>query len=389
MRHRRIAVAAIIATLLALGTARADHASVTMASGDVLLVGGLGIGGGVLGSLQSIDASGGVRSVGLASLDKPRRNPRALRLANGEILVVGGFDGSGVPVRSIEWLSPDGTRAARPPRDIDIGADQATVALPAGGALIVTAIAPPLDGASVVIVTPEGELETAPPIAGLVSRVALFDAAGGAPVLWTGTRWLRWQPWDGTFAPMSIDGEGPHGAASLGSGDPGLLLWTEGGRLTGLRVDVRGPFSSEIKPLLRDAPGSLSPDRLVSSSAVSTMRFEADSGLSLPADASVFLTDATFAGVDVRITMRGGPSPHVVLRTESGASSEVGDARCPPPPGNPWTLTRRGPRVELRDDDGLGETCELPLLGNARVSIGLRGAGPEVGFVRELAVERR
>lgn len=375
--------------VIALGTPRADHASVTLVSGDVLLVGGTGPGGTVLNSLQAIEPNGNVRSVGLAALATARRSARVLRLANGELMVVGGLDAAGAPVRSMEWLSPDATSAARPPRVIDIGVDQSAVALPAGGALIVTSVAPPLDGASVVIVTADGDLETATPIAGAVTRIALFSAAGGAPVLWTGSRWLRWRPWEGTFAPLSIDGVGPRGPAPVASGDPGLLLWSEGGVIVGVRVDARGPYSTDVRPLLRDDPGSLAPDRLVSSSAVSTIRFDAASGLSLPFGATAFVTDATFAGVDLGITMGDGPSPRVVFRTEQGDSTAIGDVLCPPPPGNPWTLKRRGARIEVRDQNGDGSTCDLRAIGSSRVSVGLRGAGPGVGFVRQLVVDRR
>lgn len=373
-----------------LSTARAEHAAVTLVSGEVLLVGGRGPAGNVLGSLELVDpVAGRARTPGLASLAKPRRDAHAVRLANGEILVWGGFGADGARLATFEWLTPDATRAARPPRDGDVGSDAALVPLAAGGALSVVLRGSMLEAASVLVLTEDGDLEPAPSLTGDVKRLALFPTASGAPILWTGSRWLRWQPWDGTFASLGDGVAGPAEGAATALGDPGLALFTDGGRLVGFRVDVRGPFSTEVRPMLRDQPGPLVPNHLVAAGTLSPIRYDSGSGLSLADGTSAFLPDATFADFAVTVEVSGEARPVLVLRSELGADVELGGALCPTPPKTRFTFTRRGASAEVASADGIFSRCDLPVLGARRATLGLRAHGPAGAIVRELDVERR
>ncbi|MBK6693354.1 MAG: hypothetical protein IPG50_14270 [Myxococcales bacterium] len=378
--------------VIPLGQPRADHAAVALSTGEVLLVGGIGSRS-LITSLELVDAKAGrARTAGLASLSSPRRFPRALRLANGEILVAGGFDENGVPVRKLEWFTRDATLAAHPPKEIDVGNEQGLVALPAGGALVVTTQAPPLSGASVVFISAEGETETAPSVLGNVTRVALFEAAAGAPILWTGDRWLRFRPWEGAFAPLALSATtGPVAGSVIATGDPSLLLWTDGPRLTGLRVDpLRGPYSSEVRPLLAGSdPSPMAPDRLVSPTTASSLRFDADRGLTVPQGARVVVADATYAAFEAEITITEGAMPHLVLRSEGGLEKELGGDPCPSPRpvGTTLVVARRGARVEQRAESGAAVTCEVPELARGRVVLGLKGTG-EGATVRSFDIKR-
>jgi hypothetical protein len=382
---------------IVLGSARADHASVLLTNGKVLLVGGTASPpassqdkyGPPLDTLEVLDVATGTRHIaGLATLAVARRNPRALRLANGEILIVGGFDRSGAGVRTIEWLTRDATAAAQPRRDIDVGDHQAAVALPAGGALIVTTLPAPGFGVGVIVMTPQGELEAAPTVAPKteISQIVLLEAAGGAPMLWAGDRWYRWSPWQGAFIPFLLTDIGPSASAAFATADPGLLLWTNQNRIVGLRIEERGPYSTEVQPLLRTDPGPLAPDHLVSSSAVSPVHFETETGLTLPVDSSVFVADTTYANFDVEILVQGGQAPLLVLRRSSGETIEVGDTLCPRSTGGKIKYARRGQQITVTDDATL--SCSLPLSASERVSIGLKGAPSGLSVLRELTIGR-
>ena len=54
------------------------------------------------------------------------------------------------------------------------------------------------------LIDPDGVFEPTTPIAGAVAQPVLFGGAGGAPVLWTGDRWLRWAPWTGSFEALDV-----------------------------------------------------------------------------------------------------------------------------------------------------------------------------------------
>ena len=236
-----------------------------------------------------------------------------------------------------------------------------------------------------------------------LDTVRLFPGTDGAPVLWTGRRWLRWQPWFGAFQPIAdAPTRGPRGTA-IASGDPGLALWLDDrapdpnedtlleGQLyvRGYRFATRSRFGTVRNPLLVDGPGGLAPDRVVGTPG-SSIRFVEGRGLELGPGASAFVTDVTFKGVSVVID--GGDTPYVVLRQEDGRELEVGGAACAFTQNVARTLevNRAGKRVTVRVDDGEARDCPTELDETARVSIGVRGAGGTgTSVARNLRITRR
>ena len=379
-----------------LNEARADHAAVVLASGETLLVGGRGAAG-LLSTMEVIDpTSRRPRTGGLAILEVPRKNPTVMRLASGEILVAGGEDASGVPVPTLEWFSPDVSRATKRRRDLVASKRRAFVALDSGGARAV--IAPDTAQAtfkSVWVISADGALEPGIPVQDLES-VRLVPAADGAPLLFTGRRWLRWQPWFGAFqqlldAPDPVPGSGGPTSASFVAPDPGLAVWLEdradGSFLRAFRHGVRGPYAPVPRPLLVKDETFLAPDRLPSRDAY---RFELERGLLLGPGASAFLPDVTFAKVSVELRVTAA-APVVVIRDDAGVELEVGGPFCVGSVAAKQSLVvaRDGARVTFAVDGGDVRECGRGVAAKSRVSIGLRGAsGADVSGVRNLFVRR-
>ncbi|HLK38050.1 MAG TPA: hypothetical protein VKU41_14915 [Polyangiaceae bacterium] len=376
---------------------RTNHGAVVLASGQTLLVGGLGGSGRVLASMEIVDSSTRtVRAEGVASLAVPRQFPTVLRLASGEILVAGGVDASGNAVATLEWFSPDASRATKRPADLVTGAARAYTALSGGGALAVVAPAStaPVGFQNVWVIDAEGGLEPAMPLAGSVTAPVLFGAAGGAPVLWTGGadgRWLRWQPWAGAFAALGeLDDVRANVGEATTSGDAGLGLWIDdtAQRLVGLRFDSRGEYSALAAGLLSNDTSDTAPDRLAPAGA-----FDPARGLTLASGMSAFVTDRTYTDVVVDVDAPTGEPPIVVLRDELGNEVDVGGATCP------GALVGTNASIEVHRQGatvrwstvprGPSGTCPTALTISARVSIGVRGAPGGTGSVaRNLRVAR-
>ncbi len=374
-----------------LSEGRAVHGAVVLATGETLLVGGTG-NRGALATLEIVDPkTRRYRTAGLTHLDTPRSRPIVLRLANGEILVAGGVDDQGSPIGSLEWLSFD-AREHKQTRLLPAAASLGVAALPGGGALAVLApTSPAPDFKNVWVISADRTADPATSIAGELKAARLFPGNAGSPVLYTGDRWLRWQPWLGEFGLMAevASGGGPDRDA-LVSPDLGLAAWlsTNNGHatLSGLRFDARGAYTTDSVrgPLLANSTAFMSPDRLVSRSAT-PITFSPDRGLLLDTGASAFLTDATFAAFALDLTVTG-PAPIVVLRDDAGVELEVGGGTCPivvPDGTSTLHVERDGANVavtvgadpptpcRLHDrKDGLGRTADAA---TARVSIGLRG----------------
>lgn len=389
-----------------IGDARTKHGAVVLASGETLLVGGIGQFQLPVATMVVIDPmTRRLRTSRVATLAVARSNPTVLRLASGEIMVAGGFDRSNIPVPTIEWFSADATHATKHPADLVPGQERAFVALEGGGAL---AVVRPQAGATnfstVYVISADGTLEAAVPIDPLaLDELRLFPGTDGAPVLWTGQRWLRWQPWFGAFQPIAdAPTRGPRGTATA-SGDPGLALWLDDraeepneavvleGQLyvRGYRFGTRSRFGTVRNPLLVDGPTGLAPDRVVGTPG-SSIRFVDGRGLQLGPGASAFVTDVTFKDVDV--TVDGGDTPYVVLRQENGRELEIGGAACAFTQNVARTLlvSRTGHRVTVRVDDGEPHDCPTDLDESARVSIGVRGAGGTgVSLAKNLRISRR
>jgi hypothetical protein len=363
-----------------IGDARADQGAVVLATGETLLVGGIGADGKTpLASMEIVDpVTRTVRTEHVAELAVARRAPRAVRLASGEVLVAGGFDGGGNPTGTLEWFAPDGGVSPKRARDLVPSPVLAVASLAGGGALVVLG-APP--GAvsgfeNVWVINADGAVDAAAPVGSLAAPV-LFGGAGGAPVLWTGDRWLRWQPWGGAFGVLAVLDDVPAQiSGATCSPDPGLALWmaADTPSLAALRYDVRGAYAPLPHPLFVDDTSETAPDRVP---AAGVLSFDPSSGLTLGPGASAFVTDRTYADVAVDLDAPTGEPSFIVLRDELGNELEVGGAACPGVAvagAMSAHVTRRGSGVTWAIGGGASETCRTGVRGGARLSIGVRGS---------------
>lgn len=390
--------------------ARKKHGAIVLVTGETLLVGGVGASGVALKTMEIVDPkTQRSRSNGVAYLDVPRSSPTVLRLASGEILVAGGVGERNASVTTLEWFKPDATDHSRRSVDLVSGRDRAFVALDAGGALAVVApntSAP--DFPTVWVISADGTLAPALPLdPNLLERVRLFPGANGGPVLWTGDRWLRWEPWFAAFKPISDapfgttdlpDGtkiaNGPEGTA-IANGDSGLALWLDdrkeaGMYLRGFRFDTRSAWGVVPNPMLVEGTAGLAPDRLAGLPGTS-LRFVRGRGLELGQGASAFVTDVTFADVVIDVDVVDQASA-VVLRQENGREVSVGGAECAIAQSAKKSLhvERVGRNVGVVIDGGGPTACPTLLDEGARVSVGIRGIdGPSTSVATNLRVVRR
>jgi hypothetical protein len=246
------------------------------------------------------------------------------------------------------------------------------------------------------LIDPDGTFEAAAPIQGALSNPIFFGGAGGAPTLWTGDRWLRWQPWSGSFGALgSLDDVAPLVTNAAISPDSGLAMWLDASSapdltLTALRFDTRSQYSMLGEPLLVGDTSNTAPDRLV---APDVIAFDAVLGLTLSPGATVFVTDRTYADVVVDLDMPTGAATLVVLRDELGRELVVGGEACPGPPAagaaTSIRVERNGTEVVWGVPNGPSGTCPEGVGQNARLSLGVRGAvGVLRTSVRNLRVTR-
>lgn len=391
---------------ITLSKPRTRHGAVVLATGETLLVGGRNETG-VLRSTELVDPVKRVaRTERLGDLELARERPTVLRLASGEILVAGGSDAQGKPVPFLEWLAPDGSKGTKRSQPLVAGRERAFVPLEGGGALaVIVPEQPDPKFPTVWVISSAGVPEQAalPIDPAELGAVRLFPGAEGAPLLWTGKRWLRWQPWFSAFQPIAdAPREGPTNEDpaydAIASGDSGLALWlgNRGGAglfVTGFRFATRTPFDLVPKqpPLLVQGPVGLAPDRVVGGTA-SAIAWTPERGLELLPGASAFVADLTFADFDAEIDVTGG-APVVVLRPELGKELEVGGADCAGAQlaARRLVVRRRGRAVRYVTDDAEARSCPTELLPEAgRVALGLRGGqGAAVSSGRNLRIVRR
>lgn len=389
--------------------ARTKHGAVELVTGETLLVGGIGVRGTPIGTMEIVDPkTRRSRSAGVQSLEAPRSSPTVLRLASGEILVAGGIGERNVAVTTLEWFSPDARTRTKRSVGLVSGAERSFVALDSGGALAVVSpsgAAP--DFSTVWVISADGSLASAIPLdPALLEKVRLFPGANGAPVLWTGERWLRWEPWFGTFKPISdgpfgtrvlTDGtriaNGPVGSA-IANGDSGLALWLDDRAgamfLRGYRFDTRSAYGAAPNPMLVESTIGLAPDRLAGLPG-SSISFTKGRGLEMREGASAFVTDLTFADVNVDVDFVDQAAA-VVLRQTNGRELSVGGAECAIAQTAKKSLhvERIKRRVTVTIDGTDTRTCPTELDEGTRVAIGLRGlGGPMVSAATNLRVVRR
>ena len=382
---------------------RTRHGAVVLSTGETLLVGGRGPAG-PLRTMEIVDpVTRRARTAGVALLNIARENPTVLRLSSGEILVAGGLDASKNEVPTLEWFSPDASRATKRSVDLVTGQERAFIALEAGGALaVIRPQSTVSDFKTVWVISADGTLEPALPIdPAELDAVRLFTGAEGAPALWTGRRWMRWSPWFGGFEPMANapdpkkdSAPGPH-LDVIANGDSGLALWLDdrgdaGLNVTGFRFATRTRYGAVPKPLLVNGTDQLAPDRLAGTPG-SSIHFDPPRGLVLGTGASAYLTDVTFADFELAVDITAA-APSIVLRPELGAELEVGGVACAFGQAAKQSLDikRRGRRVTVSVDGAPDRACPVELEPNVRVSLGLRGAqGVGVSAARNLRVTRR
>jgi hypothetical protein len=389
---------------ISIGDARAEHGAVVLASGVTLLVGGEDEGG-VVDTLVSITPTdtppyGAADFFMLGSLTRPRKRPTVLRLSSDEILVAGGVDGSGDYVPTLEWFSKDGgkcTRAActADPPELAGLTDMAFVALEGGGALAVGGFAgrAGTPASSVFWIDNDGAVQKLPSLTLQqrgTKRVRMVTAGDGAPWLWNGDAWFRFDPWQNTFAaPDATPDDGPDDDFPPPVAvDPGLFVWISrkdaasgGAVLRGFRHGVRGPYSQDPDFLLAD-PRHLAPSRPPILDGELWTDLE---GLHLSESASAVLTDTTYGDVVI-----SGETPGSSLPTLELGALSVGPpppAPCPwPSSGTKFAVTRSGHNVQVAVDDGAPQKCTGP---DGRVTIRLRGLGAEKVTIKRLTVTRQ
>ncbi len=371
-----------------LSEARSDQGAVVLATGETLLVGGVGADGTtILSSMEVVDpATGTVRAEGVARLAVARRDATVLRLASGQILVAGGEDANG-PVTRLEWFAADASAPTRCATDLVAGSARSFVALEGGGALAV--VAPPAGAQpgfqNVWVIDADCAVEPAAPIQGTLREPVLFGGAGGAPILWTGDRWLQWSPWEGAFVALAVLDDAPARVGDAWTApDAGLAMWLDGSTfsLTTLRFDARGPYSTLPPSLLVTDAHELAPDRLPSPGVIA---FDsAIGGLVLEPGASAFVTDRTYADVAIDLAYPTGEPAVIVLRDALGSELEVGGISCPAataPGAASVHVERHGTAVSWSRAGGQERTCPSGVALGARLSIGLRGATSSVRSV--------
>jgi hypothetical protein len=384
--------------VITLSTYRSDHGAAVLVTGETLLVGGVAQDGvTVLNSMEVVDpVSRTVRAENVVPLTVARREPVVLRLASGEILVAGGFDATGSSVATVEWFLPNVSMVSKRPDDlVDDASARAYVALEGGGALAV--FAPPAGAdpsyQNVWVIDADGSFEAATPIPGSLTQPILFGGAGGAPVLWTGDRWLRWQPWSGSFgAFLSLDAAPPKVRAPGISPDPGVAVWPDAttSALTLMRFDTRGAYSTLSGPLLVTDASDMAPDALAGPSGAS---FDPTLGLVLPPNRSAFVTDRTYADVSIDVDAPTGEPALVVLRDESGNELEVGGATCPAPSSggaaSSMHVERHSSTVSWSWSSGGTGTCAWATQPDGRITVGVRsGSTVARSVVNNLRIER-
>jgi hypothetical protein len=388
---------------ISIGDRRARHGAVVLASGATLLVGGEDEGG-VLNSLVTIAPSDvapyGVANVFmLGTLARARKLPTAMRLSTDEILVAGGVDNSGNDVPTLEWFSQDGGPCTRDvctvaPAELAALEDVAFIALPGGGALAVGGFARDTGApaSTVLWIDHDGTIEKLPSLTLQqrgTKRVRLVAAGDGAPWLWNGDVWLRYDPWQNTFfLPDAAPEGGPDDDLPAPVAvDPGLFVWLsrvltptgETTRLRGFRHGVRGPYTHDPDFLLAD-PRHLSPSRPPRTDGALWADAE---GLHLSPGTGAVITDTTYGNVIV-----SGETPRSSLPTlELGGWAIGPPGPCPwPRSGTKFTVTRTGRTLLVAVDGDTPKDCTGP---DGRVTIGLRGPGPETITVKQLTVGRR
>lgn len=377
-----------------LGTPRTRHGAVELESGDVLLVAGAGPDGRPLRTLEVVDpVARRFRINGLADLHTARIDPTVLKLTDDRILVAGGTDEQGEPIAALEWLAPDASRVVnrldRLPTPPTRG--RAFVAMPGGSALAVggceqtTSASDHCHPSSRVLwIRRDGTPENLEPLDEPAPSPVLIPASGARPWLVAGDlAFFRFDPWQARFGEPAIAPRRSFlpGPAALVAPDPGLMVGlglTDSGRVgvSGFRHDTRCQYSNYVAPLILGGLDGLSPDR-APGDAIDFHPDRGVVGIDSP-DATLIITDTTYADVTVEIAVRAGEPP--ILANDTGPLA--GDDSCPWPKAPSGSYIARFVRHEANAMLFIAsrkQQCEVP---PGRLSLGLRTRGGPVEIER-------
>jgi hypothetical protein len=381
---------------------RTNHAAVSLATGETLLIGGSD-GTSALSSIEYV-SPGATTSVLLPlSLSTPRVGPTVFRLPTGKIFVGGGFGDDGSSLPSVEWLDADsedlldGTSSKIPPLSLCMQAPTAFAPLEGGAVLVVLGATPQPNCSNVLVIRPDFTVDQALPLSPPPSMpMLLFSGARSAPVLLTASAVSRWDPWAGSFVllPGAVPTESPPTAAFF-SPDPGLAVWLgSDAHVWGLRFDLRDVYSTDATPDL-SMTKETAPDRLLPSPDI---QFQSDLGLTLRSGASVFVTDVTFADATIDFTAAEGPFRLILRDNDTGLEFEVGqEGSCfqeSVPMDTPIRVVREGATLGAGISASASnttplESCAVPeWLETARVAVGFRGPSNGTNRVSSVSVQR-
>jgi hypothetical protein len=386
-------------THITLSERRAAHAAVVLEGGETLLVGGIGGADGKtpIPRLEVVDpVHGSAVEEGLSPLDPVVTAPVAVRLASGEVLVAGGTTVGGTPTTSLQWFASDASMPSATPQTLPAGSGFSILALEAGGALAVVAppTGTPANFQTTWVIGADHSVTAAMMAVQALTRPVLFGGAGGAPLLWTGDRFLQWQPWSGAFTSSPVLDSAPANIGdAFASPDPGLAMWLDPARkqLVALRWDTDNAFSADPPSFLAQDATGVAPDALP---AGGTATYTGGTGLAIAQGAAAFVTDRTYADVSIRATFQAGQAPFVVLRDDHGAAHVIDDTCCAgllsaQGPAPSVDVVRTGGTVTCAVDGAPPSTCSAGPDAGARVSVGVQGALPTTpSVVSEIVVKR-
>ena len=354
---------------IALSEPRTNHAAVVLADGRTVLIGGSADPGGkmLLNTLDVVDPTTmSAQEEGFATLVTARLDPVVVRLASGEILVAGGKDSTGTPVQTMEWISYEaGTNEAQLAQMWGPSPFTMT-ALEGGGALVVEET----KGTTFVIGS-IGAVGNPQAVLGSLTNPVLFGGAGGAPVLWTGSLFVRWDPWNKVWSEfVTLGGVVPSVASAIASPDPGLGIWFDAARqqLVTLRFDTHNAYSALLPGGSVDLGNDTSPDEMPAANVVS---FEPDTGLTVTPVGQAFVTDRTYEDVSVHVTSSTTPGACVVLRSANPQPLVLPDDGSTP--GTTLDVKRTGATVSFSVDGKPFVTSKTAIAVGTRVSVGVRG----------------
>jgi hypothetical protein len=414
---------------------RTRHAAIVLRNGQTLLVGGRNAAG-LVNRLEVVSPESRRSAyLGLAALETPREHPQVVRLSDDRVFVGGGVDASGGPVSWAQWFTADASKAVGDAEgggvQIPLPArhDWSFVGLPGGGVIGVAGCDParePDEACDANCCRARCGAERGCPSDTAIwftrDRTAIelrAPATFSAPLLAPGSDgspWLvdaglpatpvyRFNPWRAEFQRTTAtlaappgrrpdperDGFGP--PPPLVSLGPDTFAWfsaEEPPRLMAFRGGTRGPLSNDL-PLvvLTDVddptrPAHLAPDRRAASDLVTRNQQTMQNELGLAAGEGaprVWLTDARFGDVTLRIDYRDAP-PRLLVD-----ALEVGSGACPWPlpdeTSGSLSVARRGATLYLAQ--GRASTrCDGP---DGDVSLGVR-AGAQPSHVSRLEVVR-